>query len=99
VAWSSKIGSKIAQALANGQPVVAFCADNDEGALVSGHEWTVMACDPQANRITLRNPWGNFKKAGTSKAGVAYDGNAEVTMTLELFGQFYKEITFGYART
>jgi hypothetical protein len=37
VAWSSKIGSKIAQALANGQPVVAFCADNDEGALVSGH--------------------------------------------------------------
>jgi hypothetical protein len=96
VASSSKIGNKIAQALGNGQPVVAFCANNDEGALVSGHEWTVAACDPKANRITLRNPWGNFKTAGTSKAGVAYDGNAEVTMTLQLFGQFYKEVTFGY---
>ena len=58
----------------------------------------MMACDPQANRITLRNPWGNFNKAGTSKAGVTYDGNAEVTMTLQQFGQFYKEITFGYSR-
>ena len=96
MAWSSKIGKKIAQALGNGQPVVAFCANNDEGALVSGHEWTVTACDPKANRIILRNPWGNFKTAGTSKAGVAYDGNAEVTMTLQLFGQFYKEVTFGY---
>jgi hypothetical protein len=98
VASSPRIGNKIAQALGNGQPVVAFCANNDEGALVSGHEWTVMACDPQANRITLRNPWGNFKTAGTSKAGVTYDGNAEVTMTLQLFGQFYKEITLGYYR-
>jgi hypothetical protein len=98
VASSSKIGGKTAQALGNGQPVVAFCANNDEGALVSGHEWTVIACDPQSNQITLRNPWGNFKTAGTSKAGVAYDGNAEVTMTLQLFGQFYKEVTFGYYR-
>ena len=96
VASSSKIGNEIAQALANSQPVVAFCANNDGGALVSGHEWTVTACDPQANRITLRNPWGNYKTAGTSKAGVTYDGNAEVTMTLQLFGQFYKEVTFGY---
>ena len=99
VASSSKIGNKIAQALGNGQPIVAFCANNDEGALVSGHEWTVAACDPKANRITLRNPWGNFKTAGTSKAGVAYDGNAEVTMTLQLFGQFYKEVTFGYLQS
>jgi hypothetical protein len=97
-AWSSKIRHRIAQALGNGQPVVAFCANNDEGALVSGHEWTVMACDPQANQITLRNPWGKFGTAGTSKAGVVYDGNAEVTMTLEQFGQFYKEVTFGYDR-
>jgi hypothetical protein len=97
LAWAPRIVKKIAQALGNGQPVVAFCANNDEGALVSGHEWTLMACDPQANRITLRNPWGNFKTAGTSKAGVAYDGNAEVTMTPELFGQFFKEITFGYS--
>jgi hypothetical protein len=96
VASSSKSGNEIAQALANSQPVVAFCANNDGGALVSGHEWTVTACDPQANRITLRNPWGNYKTAGTSKAGVTYDGNAEVTMTLQLFGQFYKEVTFGY---
>ena len=57
-----------------------------------------MACDPRANRITLRNPWGNFKTAGTSQGGVAYDGNAEVTMALELFGKFYQEITFGYAK-
>jgi hypothetical protein len=98
VASASKIGNKIAQTLGNGQPVVAFCANNDEGALVSGHEWTVTACDPQASRITLRNPWGNFRTAGTSKAGVAYDGNAEVTMALQLFGQFYKEVTFGYSR-
>ena len=96
VASSSKIGNEIAQALGNSQPIVAFCANNDGGALVSGHEWTVTACDPQANRITLRNPWGNYKTAGTSKAGVTYDGNAEVTVTLQLFGQFYKEVTFGY---
>jgi hypothetical protein len=96
VASSSNIGNETALALGNGQPVVAFCANNDGGALVSGHEWTVTACDPKANRIILRNPWGNFKTAGTSKAGVAYDGNAEVTMTLQLFGQFYKEVTFGY---
>jgi hypothetical protein len=95
-ASSSKIRIKIAQALGNGQPVVAFCANNDQGALVSGHEWTVMACDPQADRITLRNPWGKFGTAGTSKAGITYDGNAEVTMPLQLFGQFYKEVTFGY---
>ncbi len=99
VASSPKIGNKIAQALGNGQPVIAFCADNDQGALVSGHEWTVLACDPKANQITLRNPWGNFKSAGTSKAGITYDGNAEVTMTLQLFGQFYKEVTFGYSKS
>jgi hypothetical protein len=96
VASSSKIGNEIVQAFGDAKPVVAFCANNDGGALVSGHEWTVIACDPQANRITLRNPWGNYKTAGTSKAGVTYDGNAEVTMTLQLFGQFYKEVTFGY---
>jgi hypothetical protein len=96
VASSSKIGNEIALALGNGQPVVAFCANNDGGALVSGHEWTVTACDTKANRITLRNPWGNFGTAGTSKAGVAYNGNAEVAMTLQLFGQFYEEVTFGY---
>ena len=61
VASSSKIGNEIAQALGNGQPVVAFCANNDGGALVSGHEWTVTACDPQANRITLRNPWATIR--------------------------------------
>jgi hypothetical protein len=98
LASAVRIGNRIAQALANGQPVVAFCANNDDGALVSGHEWTVIACDPQADKITLRNPWGNFRKAGTSQAGILYDGNAEVTMTLAQFGQFYKEVTFGYAR-
>jgi hypothetical protein len=98
MASSSKIGNKITQALGNGQPVVAFCADNDQGALVAGHEWTIMACDPPSNRVTLRNPWGKFKTAGTSNAGITYDGNAEVSMTLQLFGQFYKEITFGYYR-
>ncbi len=99
VASSSAIGNKIAASIGNGQPVVAFCANNDGGALVSGHEWTVTTCDAKANRITLRNPWGNYKTAGTSKAGVTYDGNAEVTLTLQLFGQFYKEVTFGYAGT
>ena len=98
LAASSKIGDRIAHALDNGQPVIAFCANNDEGALVSGHEWTVMACNRQANQIILRNPWGNYKTAGTTKGGVAYDGNAEVTMSLPLFGQFYKEVTFGYSQ-
>ena len=96
VASSSNIGSEIAQALGNGQPVVAFCANDDQGALVSGHEWTVMACNPQANQITLRNPWGSYGTAGTTKDGVTYNGNAEVTMTLQLFGQYYQEVTFGY---
>jgi hypothetical protein len=96
VAWASRIGDRIAEALGHGRPVVAFCANNDERALVSGHEWTVMACDARAQRITLRNPWGKFGTAGTTKNGVAYNGYAEVTMTLQQFGQFYKEVTFGY---
>ncbi len=96
VASSSNIGIEIALALGNGQPVIAYCANDDEGALVSGHEWTVMACDPPANQITLRNPWGSFGVAGTTKDGVAYNGNAEVTMTLQQFGQYYQEVTFGY---
>lgn len=83
---------------ANGQPIVAFCANNDDGALVSGHEWTVVSCDPQKSQITLRNPWGNFKTAGTSQGGVLYDGNAQVSMTLQQFGQFYNEVTFGYEK-
>jgi hypothetical protein len=99
VASSSKIGNEIVQAFGNGQPVVAFCANNDEGALVSGHEWTVLACDAQANQVTLRNPWGAFGKAGTTKDGVTYKGNAEVAMTLQLFGKYYKEVTFGYAKS
>jgi len=96
VASTPKIADKIAKALSNGQPVVAFCANNDGRALASGHEWTVMACDPQADQVTLRNPWGRFGTAGTTKGGVAYDGDAEVTMTVRLFGQFYREVTFGY---
>jgi len=96
VATSSGIGPKIAQALGNGQPVVAYCANNDQQALVSGHEWTVMTCNPGQNQITLRNPWGNFGVAGTTDNGVAYNGNAEVSMSLQLFAQFYQEVTFGY---
>jgi hypothetical protein len=98
LAASPNIGGQIERALGNGQPVVAFCSDNDEGALVSGHEWTLMTCDVRGNRVVLRNPWGNFKTAGTSKAGIEYDGNAEVAMTLQQFGQFYREVTFGYAK-
>ncbi len=98
VASSLKIGNEIPQAFGNGQPVVAFCANNDEGALVSGHEWTVLACNPQANQVTLRNPWGAFGTAGTTKDGITYNGNAEVTMTLQLFGKYYEEVTFGYYR-
>lgn len=96
VASSPKIGDRISEALGRGRPVVAFCANNDQGALVSGHEWTIIACDTHAQRITLRNPWGKFGTAGTTKGGVAYDGYAEVTMTLQQFAQFYKEVTFGY---
>ncbi len=96
VASSNNIGMEISQALANGQPVVAYCANDDQGALVSGHEWTVVSCNPQANQITLRNPWGSFGIAGTTEDGVSYDGYAEVTMTLQLFGQYYGEVTFGY---
>jgi hypothetical protein len=96
VASSSSIGPKIAEALGNGQPVVAYCANNDQQALVSGHEWTVMTCNPGQNQITLRNPWGSFGIAGTTDHGVTYNGNAEVSMSLQLFGQFYGEVTFGY---
>jgi hypothetical protein len=95
-ASAPKIGHRIADALSNGQPVVAFCGNNDDKALVSGHEWTVMACDPHADRITLRNPWGKFGKADTSKEGIEYKGNAEVAMNLQKFGHFYKEVTFGF---
>jgi hypothetical protein len=98
VARSPMIGKRIAQALGKGQPVIAFCANNDEGALISGHEWTVISCNSQGSQITLRNPWGNFKTAGTSKGGILYDGNAEVSMSLQQFGQFYDEVTFGYEK-
>jgi hypothetical protein len=97
VASSPEIGQEINQALGNGQPVVAYCSNDDQGALVSGHEWTVIACDPQASYITLRNPWGSYGTAGTTDDGVSYDGNAEVTMSLALFGQYYDEVTFGNA--
>jgi hypothetical protein len=95
LASSAKIGSDIDKALRNDQPVVANCYNDDQQALVAGHEWTVMACDPQGNQITLRNPWGSFGSAGTTKNGVTYDGNAEVTMSLNIFGQYYNEVTFG----
>jgi hypothetical protein len=95
---SPTIGAEIVRALGNGQPVIAFCSNNDGGALVSGHEWTVTSCDPQQNRITLRNPWGNFKTAGTSRGGIQYDGAAEVSMTLQQFPQFYRNSTFGYEK-
>ena len=98
LASSTAIGEKITQALRNGQPVVAFCANNDDNTLISGHEWTVTSYVEKADRITLRNPWGNFQKAGTSKGGVNYDGDAEVSMTLQQFGKFYREVTFGYAK-
>ena len=99
LAGSPAIGVRITQTLGSGQPVLAFCANNDQGALVSGHEWTVLSYDPQKNRITLRNPWGKFKTAGTSKGGIFYDGAAEVSMTLQQFGQFYREVTFGYEKS
>ena len=95
LASASDIGTEINVALGNGQPVVAYCANDDGGALVSGHEWTVMACPPQGP-IILRNPWGSFKTAGTSDNGVTYDGDAQVTMPLQQFGQYYQEVTFGY---
>jgi hypothetical protein len=96
---------EINQALSNGQPVVAYCCNDDQNALVSGHEWTVISCNPQTkprthpvpNQITLRNPWGSYGTAGTSDNGVTYDGNAEVTMPLAAFGQYYAEVTFGNA--
>ena len=95
-ASSSTMGNQIATALANGQPVVAYCANDDQGALVSSHEWTVISCNPKANQIILRNPWGTYGTLGTTEDGVTYDGNAEVSMTLQLFGQYYDEVTFGY---
>jgi hypothetical protein len=97
VASSPTIGMEINLALRVGQPVIAFCANNDNNALVSGHEWTVIACNTQTNQIILRNPWGNFGTAGTSSNGVTYDGNAEVTMPLSAFAQYYGEVTFGNA--
>jgi hypothetical protein len=96
LASSPNIGDRIARALADGRPVVAHCANNDAGALVSGHEWTVMKCEPHTNRISVRNPWGRFGTAGTTKAGITYDGDAVATMTLQQFAQFYDEVTFGY---
>jgi len=98
VASSPGIGVQIAERLADGRPVVAFCANNDEGALVSSHEWTVVSCKTQADQITLRNPWGSYGTAGTTKDGVMYNGNAEVTMSLELFGKYFGEVTFGDAQ-
>ena len=73
------------------------CANDDQKALVSDHEWTVISCNLQTNQIILRNPWGSYRTAGTSDNGVTYDGNAEVTMPLTAFGQYYAEVTFGNA--
>ena len=93
VANSTNIGTEISQALASGQPVIACCPSNDDnGALVSGHEWTVISCNPRGNQITVRNPWGNWHTAGTTGpagSGVTYDGNGEATMSLQTFGTYY----------
>ena len=97
VATAGSIANEISGALANGQPVVAYCSNNDNNALVDGHEWTVISCDAKTNQITLRNPWGNFGTAGTTKDGVYYDGKAEVSMPISAFGKYYTEVTFGYA--
>ncbi len=101
VANSTNIGTEISQALASGQPVIACCPSNDDnGALVSGHEWTVISCNPRGNQITVRNPWGNWHTAGTTGpagSGVTYDGNGEATMSLQTFGTYYGEVTFGNA--
>jgi hypothetical protein len=95
VASSVNIVAEISHVLGTGRPVVAYCANNDGGALVSGHEWTVISVT--ANQVTLRNPWGQYEgpHQGSPTNGITYDGNAEVTLTIEAFGQYYQEITFG----
>jgi hypothetical protein len=96
-ATDSGAGDRIQQALDNGQPVVAFCKDNDHGALVSGHEWTVEKYDPATGQITVRNPWGSNPNSDSSKSGVTNLGDGEVQMSLQTFQKYYGEVTFGTA--
>ena len=96
LASDGSIGSIINNALNKDQPVIAFCANNNDGALVNGHEWTVIVCNPNGSLISLRNPWGGTPgDINTTKNGVTYIGLGEVTMSLSTFGQFFAEVTVG----
>jgi hypothetical protein len=83
--------AKISKALNNDQPVVAFCKDNDGGALVSGHEWTVTSYDSKNHDIVVRNPWGNFR--GAQKDGIKDLDNGAVRMPFSAFQKFFGEVT------
>lgn len=94
-ASDSDTAGKINQSLTDGQPVVAYCHNDDNGALVSGHEWTVMNYDANTKEITLRNPWGSTPQSDASKSGITDLGNGEVRMSLQTFQKDYDEVTFG----
>ncbi len=90
---NENVPKKIESSLHNDRPVVAFCKDSDKGALVSGHEWTVMSYEPLAREITVRNPWGNFK--GREADGIIDLSDGKVKMPYSTFRQFFREVTFG----
>lgn len=91
-----EIGRKVNEALNNGQPVVAFCADDANGLLVSGHEWTVTGYDPNTNEITVRNPWGDQGKYQDPQGmeGMQQLPEGAVKMPLDTFQKYFKEVTW-----
>lgn len=89
------MGNKLDQALnKDHHSVVAFCADDNDKVLVSGHEWTVTAYDPATQTVTVRNPWGSSNlKPGETKNGVTALEDGQMKMSLSTFGKYYKEVT------
>jgi hypothetical protein len=90
---NNEVARNIENAMHNGDPVVAFCADDAGGALVSGHEWSVVDFDAQTNEITVRNPWGDTSDP-EGKDGMTEIEPGFVKMPLETFNKYFKEVTW-----
>lgn len=90
---NNEVARNIQNALSNGDPVTAFCADDANGALVAGHVWSVVGFDAQTNEITVRNPWGDTPDP-EGKDGMEEVEDGIVRMPLETFNKYFKEVTW-----
>ena len=78
----------------NHQSVVVCCTDDDQKALVSGHEWTVVEYNHNTKTVIVRNPWGSSTlKEGENKNGISALADGKMQMSLSTFSKYYGEVT------